>query len=274
MTDTDDHRPEPDPTPSLGLALVTGASSGIGLEIARVLAAEGHDLLAVADEPEIHDAVRHLEGTGVHTAMVADLTDPEGVEQVVGALALQTAPLTTLVLNAGTGVNGPIADHDVEDDLRVVDLDVRSVVHLAGRCVPRLVEQGAGRVMVVSSIAADAPGPFHATYAASKAFVHSYAEALRVELAGSGVTVTSVKPGPVDTRFFERAGMQDTRIAQGPKDDAAVVARQAVAAMERGAHAVVPGNPLHKVTDLVAAVVPERVKALVAAIPVIPGGAH
>src|SRR4051794_26606455 len=202
------------------LALVTGASTGIGREAARQLAARGHDLVVVADESLIHTVAAELATTGaaVH-AVQADLTTSEGNEEVASALVDLGRPLEVAVVNAGVGSNGRFDEIPLEDDLRVVRLNVVSTVHITKIATRGMVQRGSGRLLLTSSIAASGPGPYHATYAASKAFVHSFAEAIRVELADTGVTVTSLMPGPTDTEFFDRADMNDTRVGQGPKDD-------------------------------------------------------
>jgi len=152
-------------------------------------------------------------------------------------------PPAAVALNAGIGVNGRFDRTSLDDDLRLVDLNVRSTVHLAKRAAQAMVAAGQGRIMVTSSIAAVAPGPYHSTYAASKAFVHSFAEGIRVELQDTGVTVTSLMPGPTDTEFFSRADMEDTKIGQSDnKDDPAQVARQAYDALMSGRSSVVAGS--------------------------------
>ena len=148
-----------------------------------------------------------------------------------------------VALNAGIGVSGPFVQTQLEDDLALVDLNVRSTVHLAKLATRAMVPAGEGRLLVTSSIAAVAPGPYQATYAASKAFVHSFAEGIRTELKGTGVTVTSLMPGPTETEFFSRAGMEDTKLGQmDDKDDPAEVARDAYDALMAGKASVVAGS--------------------------------
>ncbi len=229
-----------DPATHPGTAVVTGASSGIGRALARKFAQHGHDLVIAADEPEIEDAARELEGLGASVrAVQVDLATADGVEALYAALPSDS--VTALALNAGIGVSGRFDRTDVADHLRLVDLNVRSAVHLAGLVVPGMVARGRGRILITSSIAATGPGPYHSTYAASKAFGHIFAEGIRHELKGTGVTVTSLMPGPTDTAFFERADMLDTRIAQGPKDDADDVAADAFDALMAGKDRVVAG---------------------------------
>jgi uncharacterized protein len=181
----------------------------------------------------------------------------------VYAEAGSVGPVDVLVLNAGVGVGGRFWETDLADDLRLVDLNVRSVVHLAKLVVRDMVARGSGRVLVTASIAAKAPGPYHATYAASKAYDHSFAEALRVELeeADTGVTVTSLMPGPTDTDFFDRAGMEDTKVAQGRKDDPDEVAKDGVDALLAGKDHVVAGALKNKVMAAGSALQPDAAAA-------------
>lgn len=242
------------------LAVVTGASSGIGRELAAQCATNGFDLVITAEDAELDRATERLRGAGVQVdAVRADLTTEAGVEQLVDAVTGTGRPVDALVINAGVGVGGPFVSDDssLEDQLAVVDLNVRSSVHLAKRLLPGMVSRGAGRVLFTSSIAAVMPGPFQAVYNASKAFLLSLSEALREELKDTGVTVTALLPGPTDTEFFERAGLEDTKLGAGPKDDPAQVARQGFEAMMAGKHRVVAGSVRNKAQVAAADVVPD-----------------
>jgi short-subunit dehydrogenase len=139
-----------------------------------------------------------------------------------------------------------------------VDLNVRSAVHLAKLLVPDMVDRSQGKVLFTSSIAATAPAPFQAVYHASKAFLQHFAQGLREELKGTGVTVTAAMPGPTETRFFERAGMTDTKLGAGPKDDAAEVAKEAVQALMAGKDHVVTGSLRNKAQSVVGHLLPDR----------------
>jgi short-subunit dehydrogenase len=224
-------------------AIVTGASSGIGLALVKQLVEHGYDVVAAAEDDELSSAVESLRGSGRSVTEVrVDLSTPEGVNELYLRATHGNRPIDVLVLNAGIGVGGAFHETDLEDDLRLVDLNVRSVVHLAKLVVRDMVARGSGKVLVTSSVAAKAPGPYHATYAASKAFDHSFAEGIRVELKDTGVTVTSLMPGPTDTEFFDRAGMEDTRIAHSSKDDPDSVAADGIKAMLEGKDHVVAGS--------------------------------
>ncbi|MGH3365376.1 MAG: SDR family NAD(P)-dependent oxidoreductase [Nocardioidaceae bacterium] len=248
------------------LAVVTGASSGIGWAIARQLAERGHDLVIAAEDEELKEAAVCLEQGGAQViAQQVDLAAADGVEQLYSAIAGTGRPVDAAVLNAGVGASGSFHHTPLEADLEVVDLNVRSVVHLTKLLLPAMVDEGRGRLLFTSSIAAFGPGPYHATYAASKAFVHLFAEGLRHELRGTGVTVTSLMPGPTDTAFFDRAEMRDTRIGRIPKDDPDEVARDAYDAMMAGRERVVAGSVLNRIQALGAGFVPDRLKAYVQA---------
>jgi len=168
-----------------------------------------------------------------------------------------------LALNASVGVNGDFArDIPLEDDLRLIAVNITSAVHLAKRVLPGMVDRGAGKVLVTSSIAAEMPGPYYATYAASKAFLQSFAQAIRHELKDTGVTVTALQPGPTDTEFFDRAGMQDTVADNSSKNDPAEVAREGFEALMAGKDAVVAGSLKNKAQVAAARVLPERAQAV------------
>lgn len=249
------------------LALVTGASSGIGWALARQFVDHGYDLVVAADDEEVHEAAAGLRRDGIEvTAEQVDLATEQGVEQLYKAVAGTGRPVAAAALNAGVGSSGHFHQTPLDADLEVVDLNVRSVVHLSKLLLPSMVEEGQGRLLFTSSIAAFGPGPYHATYAASKAFVHLFAEALRHELRGTGVTVTSLMPGPTDAAFFDRAEMRDTRIGRIPKDDPDVVARHAYEAMIAGKDRVVAGSLLNRIQACGAGFVPDRLKAYAQAV--------
>jgi short-subunit dehydrogenase len=242
------------------LALVTGASSGIGLELARQFVDNGFDVVITAED-DLTAAQSSLSAGGAKVwAVQADLSTYEGVERVWSAVP--DVGLDTLALNAGVGVNGDFTrDIPLEDDLRLIALNVTSAVHLAKRALPGMVTRGRGRVLVTSSVAGLMPGPYYATYAASKAFLQSFAQAIRHELKDTGVTVTALQPGPTDTEFFDRAGMQDTAAGSGPKDDPADVARQGFEALMAGKDHVVAGGLKNQAQAAGTRLMPETAQA-------------
>ncbi|MFC3502706.1 SDR family NAD(P)-dependent oxidoreductase [Micromonospora krabiensis] len=252
------------PSSERPLAVVTGASRGIGYELAVQFAEHGFDLVVAAEDDGIEaaaDKLRRDGGPRVQPVRV-DLTRADGVEELAAAVAATGRPVDALALNAGRGAGGAfVGGTDLADELAVVDLNVRSTVHLAKRILPGMVRRGSGRVLFTSSIASTMPGPFQAVYNGSKSFVQSFAEALRNELKDTGVTVTSLLPGPTDTAFFDRAEMTDTRVATGHKDDPRTVAEQGFAALMRGDQTVTAGSLRNKVQTAVGKIVPDRLKS-------------
>jgi short-subunit dehydrogenase len=241
------------------IALVTGASSGIGRALAQEFADHGYDLVIAAEDEAIHDAAASLESAGSSVVAVqVDLATSDGVASLHRA-ATSAGHISAAALNAGVGVGGRFDETDLDADLALIDLNCRSTVHLAKLLTRDMVRAGNGRLLFTASIAATSPGPYHATYAASKAFVHSFAEAIRVELDGTGVSVTSLMPGPTDTDFFERAGMLDTKLGtMDGKDDPADVARDGFEALMAGKDHVVAGAFTNKLAAAAATVTPDR----------------
>jgi len=182
---------------------------------------------------------------------------------LVAAIARADRPVDAVALNAGVGNGGRFLDIALADELRLLQLNVISTVHLAKRLLPAMLNRGAGRMLFTASVASTMPGPFYATYAASKSFVLSFAEALRFEVKDSGVTVTALMPGPTDTNFFERADMEDTPAGQGKKDDPAKVAADGFAALMGGKDHVVAGAMKNKVQVAATALLPDSTTAAI-----------
>jgi len=243
------------------LALVTGASSGIGLELAKQFADHGYDLVVAADE-ELADAARDLAARGVRVEPVrVDLGTAEGVDQLYQHVVQVGRGLDAAVLNAGIGSGGSFDETPLEQELQLVDLNVRSTVQLAKYVVRDMAGRGEGRILFTSSIASTMPGTFSAVYNASKSFVQSFALALREELEDRGVAVTSLMPGPTDTEFFERAGMTDTKLGSSKKDDPADVARDGFEALMAGKERAVSASLKTKAQGRAGRLVPDSVKA-------------
>jgi short-subunit dehydrogenase len=249
-------------TDSRPLAVVTGASSGIGRELARQFATHGFDVIIAAEDNELASTADDLAATGAGVEAVwADLSTEEGAEKLLKALAANGRPVDVLALNAGVGNGGAFVDVPLADEQRLIALNIGSTVHLAKRIVPGMVRRGTGRVLFTSSVASQMPGPYYATYAASKAFIQSFAQALRYELKDTGVTVTALLPGPTDTEFFERAGMEETGVASSDKDDPATVAKDGFEALMAGRSQVVAGSVKNKVQAAAARLMPDQARA-------------
>ncbi len=243
------------------LAVVTGASSGIGLALARQFAEHGFDLVVAAEDDAIHSAARDLQREfEVEVESVqCDLATEAGVEDLAQRLAGRD--IDAIAINAGIGTGGDFRETDLRQELRLVDLNCRSTVHLAKRVIPAMAERGRGRVLFTSSIAALTPSPFEAVYGASKAFVASFSQALRNELKDSGVTVTALMPGPTETEFFRRAGMEDTKLGAQEKDDPNDVARQGFDGLMAGKDRVVAGAMKNRVQATLTKVISDEAKA-------------
>lgn len=244
--------------------MVTGASSGIGAELAALFAADGYDLIVVADEPEIEAAATHLARSGVAvTPVQVDLRAADAVPQIYATITDDGRVPAAVALNAGMSRAGPFIDGDLAADLGIIDLNVRSTVHLAKLILRDMAAQGSGKVLFTSSLVAMMPGSHQAMYNASKSFIQSFAEALHDELRDTGVSVTALMPGPTDTELFRRAGMVDTLLGRMPfKDDPAKTAKQGYDAMMRGDQKVVASSPASKLTGAMFSVLPDSVKAV------------
>jgi short-subunit dehydrogenase len=244
------------------LAVVTGASRGIGYELAKQFAENGFDLVIAAEDDEITAAARSLEATGARVEPVqVDLATYEGVEILYQRARAAGRPLDAVAINAGVGVGGRFVETDLADELKLINLNVVSAVHLSKRVLRDMVARGEGRVLYTSSIAATMPGPFQAAYSASKAFLYSFSEAVREELRDTGVTVTALMPGPTDTDFFRRADMEDTKVANDSKDDPAEVAKDGFQALMAGKDHVVAGSVKNKAMVTAGKVMSEERKA-------------
>jgi len=254
-----------------GLALVTGASSGIGFELSKLFADDGYDLVIAAEDDGIHASADKLATAGIEvTPVQVDLRKPEDVERLYRSV--DGRPLAAAALNAGVGRAGPFVDGDLDTDLTIVDLNVRSTVHLAKLVLTDMAGSGTGKVLFTSSIASTMPGSLQTVYNASKSFIQSFAEALHDELRDTGVTVTSLMPGPTETNFFRRANMLDTVVGRMPKDDPAAVAKQGYNALMKGDRKVVAESALSKAMGLANRVLPDSVKAIASRIISRPAG--
>jgi short-subunit dehydrogenase len=248
------------------LAVVTGASSGIGFELAKQFATNDYNLLIAAEDAELQTAAGELRalGAGVE-ALQVDLATDAGVDELYARIKA-AGPVAALALNAGIGAGGAFAGPgddrtSLEQELEIVDLNVRSTVHLAKHVIGDMVARDEGRVLFTSSIAATMPGAFQAVYNASKSFVQSFALAIRNELKDTNVTITALMPGPVETEFFERADMLDTKVGADDKDDPADVARDGFEALMAGKERVVSHSLKTKAQGRAGRFMPDSAKA-------------
>ena len=222
------------------LAVVTGASSGIGHELARLAAQDGHDLVIAADEGPLDQVADELRALGAQVEPVhTDLARPEGIDQVMAAVGQR--PVAVLLANAGHGLGHGFLDQEFAAIRHVIDTNVTGTLDLIHRVGRRMLAHGRGRILITGSVAGFMPGAFQAVYNGSKAFIDSFSYALRNELKDSGITVTVLMPGPTDTHFFQRAHMLDTKVATDKKDDPADVAKAGYEAMKAGESDVVAG---------------------------------
>jgi short-subunit dehydrogenase len=238
--------------------VVTGASAGIGFELAKICAEHGFDLILASDEP--HDTIAaecRARGASVETIEV-DLATLPGVDRLVALIGGRH--VDALLANAGHGLGQAFLDQDFDEVQHVIDTNVTGTVYLIHHVGRAMRARGQGRILITGSIAGYMPGSFHAVYNGTKAFVDSFSYALRNELKDSGVTVTCLMPGATDTDFFERAGMTDTKVGTDPKDDPADVARDGFKAMMSGDAEVVSGWK-NKLQTTVANVTPNEMLA-------------
>jgi short-subunit dehydrogenase len=240
------------------LAVVTGASTGIGFELARLCVQNGFDLLIAADE-SLDDAAAALRGGGAAVdTVVADLATLDGVDMLVEAVGGRH--VDALLANAGHGLGQAFLDQDFGEIQHVIDTNVTGTVYLIHQIGRQMRARGSGRILITGSVAGYMPGTYHAVYNGTKAFIDSFSYALRAELEDSGVTVTCLMPGPTETEFFRRADMVDTKVGQDPKDDPADVAKDGFEAMMKGDADVVSGWK-NKVQTTIANVTPSEILA-------------
>jgi short-subunit dehydrogenase len=247
------------------LAVVTGASTGIGYHLARVFADNGFDVLMTADEAKIKDAAVEVEALGAKVYTVqADLSRQEEVERLWKEIEATGRPVDAIAINAGIGTSGDFAtETDLNRELKIIDLNVRSTVHLAKMAARQMVGRGEGKILITASIAGTMPTPMMAVYGATKAFDLEFAQSLHHELKDKGVTVTALKPGATDTDFFKRANMEDTKVgSEGKKtNDPSEVAKQGFEALMRGDQEVFSESLGTKISGTLGGMMPDSVKA-------------
>jgi uncharacterized protein len=245
------------------LALVTGASSGIGYCLAKELALRGYDLVVCSAGERLEGAAADFRENGAEVkAVSADLATREGVDTLWSVVLELGRPLDVACINAGAGVGGLFSETDLEAELKIVVLNCVGVVHLAKYVVSQMVELNAGKILITASIAGEMVAPREAVYAATKAFDLSFAHSLRYELRDTGVTVTALQPGPTDTDFFHRAGLDNTDVGTEGKHESQPedVARQGLDALFAGKDHVYAASAKNKLEGMLANVIPGSVK--------------
>ena len=242
-------------------AIVTGASTGIGLELAKCCAQNNFDLLIAADEPRIETVAAEIRTLGASVETIeADLSTIEGVDKLYEASKRIGRPVDALLANAGVGLGHAFLDQDFDRARRVIDTNITGTVYLIHKVGNDMRRRNAGRILITGSIAGFTPGSFQAVYNGSKAFLDSFSFAIREELKDTNITVTCLMPGATETEFFRRADMMDTQIGTSEKDEAAMVARSGFDAMMRGDGDVVTGLK-NKLQSAAANVIPAGVLA-------------
>lgn len=243
------------------LALVTGASSGIGFHLAEGLAARGHDIVGIGSSERIEQLPARLPHATVHTVR-ADLSTADGVEAVWDAVTSLGRPLDVAALNAGASLGGAFLDTDLDRELQMLALNVSSQVRLAKHVTRHMAGRRQGRILITSSLSATTPTPFESIYGPTRAFVYSFAQGLREELREHGVTVTALLPGATATEFHDRAGMQNTAFGDNStKADPKLVATLGLDGLFADKDHVIGGPASTRRAALENKLLPEHVKA-------------
>jgi short-subunit dehydrogenase len=246
------------------LAVVTGASSGIGYNLAKVFAENGFDLMIASNGERLEKAEEDFKALGVRvTAIQADLATFEGVDEFWETVENAGRPVDAIAINAGFGVGGKFAETNLDEEVKMIRLNVEGTTHIAKHAVKHMLSKGGGKILITSSIAGEMVAPREAVYAASKAYDLSFAKSLRAELEDTGITVTALQPGPTDTDFFHRAHMDDTKVgSEGKKDSEPYqVAKQGFEALMNGEKHVYAASFQTRFQGAVANLVPDAVKA-------------
>lgn len=256
-------------------AIVTGASSGIGFELAKQFAQNGFDLLIVSASDRIGTAAEEIQMLGATVETVqADLATHEGVHKLLSAIQLSGRAVDAAAINAGVGVSGRFVETDLGEELNMVALNVTATLHLAKYIVKDMVARGSGRILFTASIAGTMPTPYETVYGATKAFVRSFSQGLREELKDTGVSVTALMPGATETEFFHRAGADDTKLGVSEKDDPAEVAKDGFEALMAGKDHVVAGSLKNKLQAAAGYALPDPLVAKAHAAMAEPGSAN
>lgn len=245
------------------LAVITGSSRGIGFEIAKIFGENGYDLVINSETDLVFKAEKELKGLGYNvTAIKADLSTREGADDFFKRTMDHGGDLDSVVINAGFGVGGAFLETEIEREIQMMNLNMVYLTYLTKRFLTEMNRRESGKLLLTSSVAGEMPGPYYAVYAATKAFVQSFAEAIRYEMneLGTGITITALQPGATDTNFFARAGMENTNAGKGDKDDPRKVAEAGFEAMMNGDDHVVVGMK-NKVMMAAGRIMPQTAQA-------------
>lgn len=260
----------------LSTALITGASSGIGFELAKQFAQNGHDIVIVSSSDRIKDAAQELRKIGPNVFEYKhDLTQRKEIEAFYDELKNLGKDIRIVALNAGVGLGGPFRENSVDEDLELINLNIVSTIYITKLLLNGFLENS-GKLLFTSSIVSDMPAPYSAIYGATKAFVQSFANALREELKETNITVTTLMPGATNTNFFSRAGLLDTKVGSEGKfeNDPADVARQGYEALMNGVSEVFASSTKTKIEGVINKFLPEKIKAIIHKKQAEPGSAY
>lgn len=240
------------------LAVVTGASSGIGLELAKVFAKNGYDLLICAENNAINTVAKKISANKIK-AVQADLKTEKGVKKLYSEIKKLAQPVDSICLNAGVGYGKAFTTQSLEQVFEMIDLNVRGTTHLAYLILKDMKRRNKGKILFTASVVSTMPNPFSAVYAATKAYDLSLAEALRNEVKDTNITITALRPGATETNFFERGNLMDTKVGVSKKDDPAVVAQDGFDALMAGKDSVIAGSFKNKVMVASSNITPDTV---------------
>lgn len=245
------------------LAMITGSTSGIGFELAKLFAHDGYDVAMSGSSEKIYASAKEIEKIGVEAyPFQADASTYDGVEQFWNFVKDKKRKLDAAVLNVGISIGGAFLENDLEEELKLIDINIKGTVHMAKRVVQDMVPNKEGNILLVSSVSATLPTPYETVYGPSKSFVFMFAEALREELKETGVNVTAMLPGATNTEFHHNAGMDSTYFGdENNKNDKTVVAQQGYEALMNKLDHVICGDEATKKEAEENRRTPEDVKA-------------